>query len=147
MRFILSTVVLFLVTLYSGCSSSSPAPSIIDGKWTYTTADGKVKVNFELSTSAAGAVEIKNPASITVNGITGNGAASVTGVSMPNIGTISINANDAALTYPHSITFAACKFVNTTNKIEVSTGSYVIYSAGNSGGTTTNFSAVFIIRP
>jgi len=147
MRLILSIFALFLITLYAGCSSSSPAPATIDGKWTYTTTDGKIKVTFELTTSTSGDVTIKNPASITVNGTSGDAAAQITGVSMPNIGTIIINANSPALVYSHSITFTTCKFVNTTNKIDVSTGSYTIYSAGNSGGTTNTFASVSIIRP
>ena len=71
-----------VITLLTHCSSSSPAPSVIDGKWTYTTADGKMKVTFELTSSSTGTLEIKNPASITVNGASGNGAAQISGAAV-----------------------------------------------------------------
>ena len=142
MRIPLSIISLFFLTLYAGCSSSSPAPATAEGKWTYTTTDGKIKVTFELVKTASGSMDIKNPASITVNGTLGEAVAQISGVSIPDIASITISANDAVLIYPYSITFTTCKFKSDVNHIDVSSGSYTY-----PWGTTKTFATISIVRP
>ncbi len=142
MRLLLSFICLSIITLYSGCGKSSPAPATAEGKWTYTTSDGKIKVAFELVKTASGSMDIKNPASITVNGTLGVAAAQISGVNLPDIASIIINANDAALTYPYSITFTSCKFLSDVNRMDVSSGSYTY-----PWGTNNPITAISILRP
>ncbi len=142
MRFLLSFICLCLITLCAGCSKSSPAPATAVGQWTYTTTNGKIKVSFELVKTASGSMDIKNPASITVNGTLGVAVAQISGVSIPDIASIIINANDAALTYPYSITFTSCKFLSDANRIDVSSGNYTY-----PWGTTNPITSISILRP
>jgi hypothetical protein len=142
-RIITSCLCICLLALDSGCSKSSPVSAEITGKWTYATTDGKVKVNFEFLKSATGVVTINPAATMTVNGVTGNAAAQASGINIPDITSISINANDQVFTYGYYITFNACKYVSGTDRIEAASGTY----SAQSNLTATNLTAVSIGRP
>jgi hypothetical protein len=142
-RIILSSLCISLILLYSGCSKSSPASAEVAGKWTYTTSDSKIKVNFEFLKSAAGVITINPVATITLNGVTGNAAAQASGINIPDIASISINANDQVFTYAYFITFNSCKFLSDANRIDASSGSY----SATSNGTTSTLGAISIGRP
>lgn len=141
-RWIFSIGAIALLTFYAGCSKNDPAPATADGKWTYTTVDGKMKVTFELVKNSAGSVDIKPDATMVVNGTSGNAAAQMSGVNLPTIGSIVINANDAALVYPYTITFTSIKFLSDQNRLDVSSGSYTYPN-----GVSNTFASISITRP
>ena len=123
------------------CGKESSGPSSAEGKWAYTTSDGKISVTFELMKSAGGTLELQNP-TIKVNGTSGIAAGLMTGVSLPAIGSIRINANDPALTYNYSITFTNGQVSGDFKRIEVPSGSYTY-----PWGTVVALNAVAIVRP
>lgn len=130
-------VVFFALGMLSGCSKeSTPGPSSAEGKWTYTTPDGKITVDFELVKTTAGSVDLQNSA-IVVNGTTsGLTAGQITGVSLPDIAMIRINANDATLVYPYSITFSTAKVTSDFNSIVAANVEYT-YPWGTLKSLTT----------
>ncbi|MBL7849851.1 MAG: hypothetical protein JNN04_03035, partial [Cyclobacteriaceae bacterium] len=79
-------------------------------------------VEFELKTTD-GLLGIQN-ATIKVSGTQGQAAALMTGVDLPSIERIRINANDAVLVLPYAITFDLCTVNSTYNAILVSDASY-----------------------
>src|SRR5262245_55400292 len=103
----LSVLLLFLASCGKN-SDSEPVPvyTTVDGIWTYTTPDKAVSVEFELKTTGS-VVEILN-ATIKVGNVEGEAAGTVTGVDLPVIDQIRINANDAVLVTNYSITFMNC---------------------------------------
>ena len=112
---------LSILTILSTCSkSSTPAPvfSSVLGAWTYTTPDNKISVDFVLVNSPSGSLDIQNPI-IKVNGVSGVAAALMTGVSLPAIGSIRINANDIRLIQPYSIIFTNCVVATDFTRITV----------------------------
>ena len=128
-------------TLMIACSKETSGPSSAEGKWAYTTSDGKISVTFDLVKTAGGTLDLQNP-TIKVNGTSGVAAGLMTGVSLPTIGSIRINANDPALTYNYSITFTNGAVSGDFKRIEVPSGNYTY-----PWGTTVALTAVVITRP
>jgi len=97
------------LVILAGCAKDTPAPVFTspDGTWTYTTPDQKISVDFELKTNSSSVLEILN-CTIKVNNVPGAAAGTMTGVSLPDINDIKVNANDAGLVYPFYITFINC---------------------------------------
>lgn len=139
MRYYGLLVILLVVT---ACSKETPAPSFssADGVWTYKTPDNNISVDFELKTTG-GVLAIVNPASITVGGIQGIAAALMSGVALPAIGEIRINANDAGLVQPYSITFTTCSVNSTFTQITAVNVSYTY-----PWGTTNTLTNINILR-
>jgi len=106
MRILVWTVTLAML---AGCAKDTPAPVFTspDGTWSYTTPDQKISVDFELKTNSSSVLEILN-CTIKVNNVPGAAAGTMTGVSLPDINDIKVNANDAGLVYPFYITFINC---------------------------------------
>lgn len=134
-------IIVFFVTVAGGCSKSPSGPSSAEGKWTYTTADSKIKVTFDLVKTASGSLDIQNPA-MTVDGTLANASAVITGVSLPDIVSMRINANDMKVTYPYYIFFSACKVSSDFKHIDVAAGEYSFPF-----GTTISFKNISIVRP
>ena len=114
-----------LILLF-GCGKDkavTPVKSNPDGRWTYTTPDNSISVEFDLKSTASGSVEILNPV-IVVLGTTGVAAAQMTDINVPSIGTIRINANDSDLVHPFSITFTNCTLSSDFTKILVVEAEY-----------------------
>ncbi len=119
------TIVIFvLFSGLAGCGNTPPAPSFTtpDGTWTYKTPDNAISVDFELKTTS-GILAIVNPA-IAVGGTPGVAAAQITDVVLPGIGKIRINANDAGLVQPYSITFNTCTVSTDFKTINVLAAEY-----------------------
>lgn len=97
-----------VLVLGCGKDSSTPAPvyTSVDGIWTFTTPDNAITVEFELKTTTGTLGIIAN--SIKVGGVTGQAAGTLNGVSLPAIGEIRVNANDAVLVQPYFISFTNC---------------------------------------
>jgi hypothetical protein len=99
------------LVLAMGCGKDSSTPSpvytSVDGVWTFTTPDQAITVEFELKTTSGTLGIIAN--SIKVGGVTGLAAGTLNGVSLPAIGEIRVNANDAALVQPYFISFTVCQ--------------------------------------
>ncbi len=113
---------LLLVAL--ACSKDKdPGFSSAEGKWKYTTPDSKVAVTFELVKTSAGGLEI-TAQTIKVDGVSFESASLIEGVSLPNIGTLKINANDAKAVYPYNIIFKNGVVNSDFTKIEAPDASY-----------------------
>ncbi len=115
----ISIVLLVLLAGLAGCGNTPPAPSPTtpDGTWSYKTPDNSISVDFELKTMG-GTLAIVNPA-IAVSGTSGEAAGQLTDVALPAIGMIRINANDAGLIQPYSITFNMCSVSTDFKSISV----------------------------
>ncbi len=102
-------LMMLVIGVLAGCAKDTPAPvfSSPDGTWTYTTPDSKISVDFELKTNSSNVLEILN-CTIRVNGVSGVAAGTLSGVSLPAINEIKVNANDVGLVYPFYITFINC---------------------------------------
>ena len=96
---------LALVVLTTSCKKDDDAPKFTSaaGDWTYTTPDGKINVMFTIANGAAG-WSVTN-AAIRVDGVSGKAFVESTGVNPPTIDMITINANDAKLTYEFPVVF------------------------------------------
>ncbi len=120
-------IVLVLIAGLS-CAKNEAEPEPVyttaDGTWTYTTPDKKIKVEFELKTSATGELEIKYPATIEVNEVPGEAAGVLTNVDLPEIEQIRINANNAVHVQPYSITFTDCSVNGKFDFISVGNAEY-----------------------
>jgi hypothetical protein len=115
---------LLLVAL--SCSKDKdPGFSSVEGKWKYTTPDGKIAVNFELTTTSTGGLTISSQP-IIVDGSTFASTNQIDGVSLPNIATIRILANDAKAVYPFDIVFVNGVVNADFTKIEVPDVTYRI---------------------
>lgn len=133
----------FIVLLFlTACSKDTPAPSFTsaDGVWTYKTPDNNISVDFELKTTG-GVLGIVNPATIKVGGTQGVAAALMSGVALPAIGEIRINANDAGLVQPYSITFSSCSVNSTYTQITAIDVAYTY-----PWGTTNTLSNIILFR-
>ncbi len=131
---------LCLVVGLVGCSKSDSGPSSAEGSWTYTTADKKLTVTFELVKNSSGSLTIQNQ-TYKLDGTVYESAATITGVALPTIGGITINANDAKLTYAYFINFHNSKVSSDFKRMDVADGQYT------SPAGTVNFTAISITRP
>lgn len=134
-------VVLFVLLSGCGKDSSTPAPvyTSVDGVWSYTTPDNAITVEFELKTSSGTLGITAN--SIKVGGVAGQAAGTLMGVSLPAIGEIRVNANDAVLVQPYFITFANCAVSSNYATISSANVSYTY-----PWGTVKTLSGVVITR-
>jgi hypothetical protein len=106
------------------CSKDKdPGFSSAEGKWKYATPDGKIVITFELAKTPAGGLAITTQ-TIKVDGVSFESASLIDGVSLPNIGTLKINANDAKAVYPYNIIFKNGVVNNDFTKIEAPDASY-----------------------
>jgi hypothetical protein len=130
----------FVVVVMMGCTKSDSGPSSAEGSWTYTTPDAKVAVTFQLVKTASGSLAIQNQ-TYKLSGTSYESAAVISGVALPAIATIKINANDAKLTYPYYILFTNIKVSSDFKRMDVADGEYSTPTA------TTSLKAVTITRP
>ena len=119
----------FLLLIFlcaAGCSSKHKDPGFtsVAGKWTYTTPDNKVAVTFELAKSASGDVSLQNQ-TMKLDGTQYESAAQMTGVNIPTIQKIRINANDIKAIYNYSIEFDNCTVSSDFKTISVDTANYI----------------------
>jgi hypothetical protein len=113
---------LLLVAL--ACSKDKdPAFTSAEGKWKYTTPDGKIAVTFELAKTSTGGLMISSQ-TIQVDGVAFESANQIDGVSLPTIATIRINANDSKAIYPYNIIFKNGVVNSDFTKIEVPDATY-----------------------
>src|SRR5438045_3047780 len=122
-----------------GCSKSDSGPSSAEGSWTYTTPDTKVAVTFQLVKTSSGSLGIQNQ-TYKLSGTSYESAAVITGVALPAIASIKINANDSKITYPYYILFTNIKVSSDFKRMDVTDGEYQ-----TPGGTTT-LKAIAITR-
>lgn len=106
MRKLVGIALILVVLLSCGKDKTEPAPSYtsIDGIWTYTIEE--IAIEFELKMTGD-VLEIINT-SIVVDEVTGDAAGALSGTDLPLIQQIKVNANDADLTYPYTVTFTDC---------------------------------------
>lgn len=126
--------------LLAACSKSSSGPTSAEGSWTYTTADSKISVTFQLVKNSSGSLEIQNQ-TFKLNGTVYESAAVISGIALPAIASIKINANDLKLTYPYYILFTGVTVSSDFKKMNVPSGEYQTQSG------TVSLTAVSITRP
>ena len=113
-----------LLMLALGCSKDKdPAFSSAEGKWKYTTPDGKIAVTFELTKTSTGGLTISSQ-TIVVDGVAFESVSQIDGVSLPNIATIRINANDSKAVYPYNVIFKNGVVNSDFTKIEAPDATY-----------------------
>jgi len=140
MRIIIGFIaVLSLISV--GCSKSNSGPTSPEGKWTYTTPDNKINVTFDLVKTSTGSYDVQNQ-TIKIEGVSYNAEKQVTGVVIPAIASIRINANDAKAVYPYYVQFLNGTVSSDFRRIDVATGEYTF-----PWGTTVSLKTVSIVRP
>jgi hypothetical protein len=120
----LAIAALCLVLLGCGKKDADPLPTHTtpDGTWTYSVPGNHMKVEFELKTTGT-VLEILNT-KITLDQQSGMAAGTITGVNLPVVDQIRINANDPVLITNYSITFVICTFSEDYNSIFVADAEY-----------------------
>jgi hypothetical protein len=120
----LAIVGLCVVLLGCGKNNTDPLPvhSTPDGTWTYTTPDKAMSVQFDLKTTGS-AVEILNT-TIQLYTQSGIAAGQLSGINLPVVDQIRINANDPVIATNYSITFINCTFGEDYNFISVADVEY-----------------------
>ncbi len=141
LRLVLSIGIVSGITFIGSCSKGSSGPSSAEGQWAYTTPDNKIKVTFELVKTSSGSYDIQNQ-TMSISGISYNSEKIVTGVALPAIASIRINANDAKIVYPYYILFSNGKVSGDFRKIDVPDAEYTF-----PWGTVNTLKAISIIRP
>ena len=112
-----------LVALACSSKHKDPGFTSVEGKWTYTTPDSKVGVTFELVKTSSGDLTIQNQ-TMKLDGTLYQSAVLMTGVSLPAIQKIRINANDIVAVYPYNIEFDDCIVSSDFKTINVSSATY-----------------------
>lgn len=113
-----------LITLLAGaCSKSSSGPTSAEGNWKYTTPDGKVSVTFTLVKNTSGSLDISSY-TYAKDGVTYLAAGTISGVNLPAIGSIRINANDPKAVYPYYIQFTTGTVSSDFKRIDVVSAEY-----------------------
>lgn len=141
MRFLKISVAFITCLALGACSKGSSGPTSAEGKWTYTTPDSKITVTFELVKTSAGSLDVQNQ-SLTINGAAYLSEKQISGVSLPTIATLRINANDAKAIYPYYILFTNGKVSSDFKRIDVPDGEYTY-----PWGTTVTLKTISIVRP
>ncbi len=118
-------LITILVGVVCACSKSSSGPTSAEGKWAYTTPDNKMSISFDLVKTASGSLDIQN-STIKIDGVAYNSAATISGVALPAIGLIRVNANDAKAVYPYDIRFTNGKVSGDFKKIDVPDAEYTL---------------------
>jgi hypothetical protein len=117
-------IIASLLLVAMACSKDKdPAFTSVEGKWKYTTPDGKIAVTFELTKTSSGGLTISSQP-IIIDNVSFESASLIDGVSLPNIATIRINANDAKAVYPYNIIFKNGVVNSDFTRIEVPDATY-----------------------
>ncbi|HOO09078.1 MAG TPA: hypothetical protein PKW06_03995 [Cyclobacteriaceae bacterium] len=94
------------------------------GLWTYTTPDGKMKVEFDIVGGDKDLLAVKNQ-KIFVDGEEGRAEAQTEAITETTLGSLRINANDAGLVWPYSITFTNLSASDDFSTIKVEEAKYI----------------------
>ena len=132
---------LFCLILLAGCSDKKdPGLTSPEGKWGYTTPDGKIAVTFEVTKTSTDVFDIKNQ-TMKINDVSANAEKEVVGFTSTIIEKIRINANDTKATYPYNIVFNNGTISTDFKTISVPTTTYTY-----PWGTTVSLSSITITR-
>jgi hypothetical protein len=133
-------ILLVSVLAFSSCKKEEdPKPSSAEGKWTYTTPDGKMKVEFELVKTTDG-LSVQN-SKLTVDGTLAQTVTIPDNVATPTFTTLRFSANDAKLIYGYYILFTNGTISSDFSQIQVTSAEYTF-----PWGTTKKLSAIVIVR-
>jgi len=142
MRTLSIVVCLILAGLTSCKDEDDPAFTSAEGKWTYTTPDSKIKIDFEITKNSSGVVNQINGVTLNVDGTAVVPVTITDGVNLPAIASMRFSANDAKLVYPYAITFTQATVSADFTAIAVASAEYTF-----PWGTTQNLSSITIKRP
>ena len=132
----------FIFVLIAGCTPKHTDPGFVtvEGKWTYTTPDSKVSVNFDLKRLPSGDLAVQNY-TIKLDGTSYQAAAELTGVALPAIQKIRVNANDSHAVFPYNIEFNTCTVSTDFKTIAADSATYTW-----PWGTTNTLTSIKIVR-
>jgi len=139
MKLLSLCIVLVSAVAFSSCKKDDDGLSSAEGKWTYTTPDGKIKVEFDLVKTTDG-LNVQNP-KITVDGTPGETVSIPDKITTPTFPSLKISANDAKLVQPYYILFTTGKISSDFTQIEVSSAEYTF-----PWGTIKKLSSIMIVR-
>ncbi len=140
MKLILCGLVFILsISILFSCKKDDPGPSSAEGKWTYTTPDSKMAVDFELVKSVNG-YKIQN-AKLTVDGVVTEAVVMPDEIPSQSFSALRFSANDAKLIYGYYLLFSSSVIASDFSKIEVASSEYTF-----PWGTTKKLSAIVIVR-
>lgn len=115
-------VLLAFVMMLTSCGDDDPKFTTAAGTWTFTTADGKIGVDFDL-TQTGTTWTVTKPV-IRVDGTTYNAEVQATGINPPSLASIRINANDSKAVYAYNIVFTGATVNDNFTEIRVPGGTY-----------------------
>ena len=133
-------VFLFCLLAMVCCKSKDPGLTSPEGKWSYTTPDGKIAVTFEVTKTSANVFDVQNQ-TMKINDVSANAEKEVVDFTSTTIGKIRINANDSKAVYPYNIVFNNATIAGDFKKINVPTTTYTY-----PWGTTVSLSNITIER-
>lgn len=124
----------------AGCANEDPGFSSPEGKWGYSTPDGKIAVTFEVTKISDNVFDIKNQ-TMKLNDALVNAEKEVVGFTSTAIERIRINANDSKAVYPYNIVFSNATISTDFKMMHVPTTTYTY-----PWGTTVSLSNIMIER-
>lgn len=131
---------LFCFILLLSCQDSDPGFTSPEGKWSYTTPDGKIAVTFDVIKALSGSFDIQNQ-TLKIDNVSANAEKEVVGFTSTTIEKIRINANDSKAVYPYTIVFNNSTISSDYNQINVPTVTYTY-----PWGTTSSLTGIIITR-
>jgi hypothetical protein len=117
-----AAICVLIVVLLGSCGSDDPEFTSAAGVWTYTTADGKIGVDFELKQNGS-TWSVLNQV-IRVEGTTYNAEVQASGIEPPAVGSIRINANDSKAVYAYFILLSGGEVSGDFKEIRVPGAAY-----------------------
>jgi len=133
-------LLLFCLVVLAACSSKDPGLTSPEGKWSYTTPDGKIAVTFEVIKVSDNVFDIQNQ-TMKLDGALVNAEKEVVAFTSTTIEKIRINANDSKAVYPYNIVFNTATISTDFKTIKVPTATYTF-----PWGTTKSLTDIVIQR-
>ena len=133
-------LLLFCFVIAAACSSNDPDFTSPEGKWGYTTPDGKIAVIFEVTKTSSNVFDINNQ-TMKLDGTLVNAEKEVVAFTSTAIEKIRINANDSKAVYPYNIVFNNASISSDFKTISVPNTTYTY-----PWGTTLTLSGITIGR-
>ena len=137
---LIKRLLLFCLVVLAACSSKEPGLTSPEGKWSYTTPDGKIAVTFEVIKVSANVFDIQNQ-TMKLDGALVNAEKEVVAFTSTTIEKIRINANDTKAVYPYNIVFNTATISTDFKTINVPTATYTF-----PWGTTKSLADIVIQR-
>lgn len=117
------TLIAITILLFACDNKEKVGFTSLIGAWTYTTPDEKIKIEFDVVGGNTELLAVKNQ-KIFIEGQEGKAEVQVEDIAENSFGSIRINANDADLVKPYSITFTHLEASSDFSVIAVKEATY-----------------------